>query len=50
VAAQGHGPRPRPLPDRTSEAERAAHQAFLQANLKDRSLWQGYGLELEERS
>jgi DNA polymerase-3 subunit epsilon len=50
VAAQGHGPRPRPLPDRTSEAERVAHQAFLQANLKDRSLWQGYGLELEERS
>jgi DNA polymerase-3 subunit epsilon len=50
VAAQGHGPRPRPLPVRTSEAERAAHQAFLQANLKDRSLWQGYGLELEERS
>jgi DNA polymerase-3 subunit epsilon len=50
VAAQGHGPRPRPLPVRTSEAEQAAHQAFLQANLKDRSLWQGYGLELEERS
>ena len=46
VAAQGYGPRPRPLPVRTSEAEQAMHLAFLQANLKDRSLWEAYGLEI----
>jgi len=45
VAAQGYGPRPRPLPVRTSEAELAIHLAFLQANLKDRSLWAAYGVE-----
>ena len=47
VAAQGYGPRPRSLPTRTSEAEQAAHLAFLQANLKDRSLWEAYGLAVE---
>ena len=45
AAAASHGARPRPLAPRSTEAERAAHLAFLQANLKDRSLWQGYGLE-----
>lgn len=42
----GHGPRPRPLAPRGSEAEAAAHAAFLAATLKDRSLWAGYGLEV----
>lgn len=46
-AAGGHGPRPRPLPPRSTEAERAAHLAFLKATLKDQSLWEGYGLEIE---
>lgn len=50
VAAQGYETRPRPLPVRTSEAEQAAHQAFLQANLKDLSLWQAYGLDMEKAS
>lgn len=50
VAAEGYGPRPRPLPARTSEAEEAAHQAFLRVHLKDRSLWDGYGVVLDERS
>lgn len=45
VAAQGYGPRPRPLPLRATEAEEAAHLAFLQAHLKDRSLWEAYGVE-----
>jgi DNA polymerase-3 subunit epsilon len=46
-SAGGHGPRPRPLAARSTEAERAAHAAFLKATLKDRSLWEGYGLEIE---
>ena len=50
VAAQGYGPRARPLPVRTHEAEQAAHLAFLQANLKDRSLWETYGLARETAS
>ena len=50
VAAQGYEPRPRPLPVRTTESEMAAHLAFLQANLKDRSLWEAYGLDMEKAS
>ncbi|HEY0102045.1 MAG TPA: DNA polymerase III subunit epsilon [Brevundimonas sp.] len=45
LAAAGYPPRPRALASRVSEAEAAAHRAFLQATLKDRSLWAGYGLE-----
>ena len=45
VTAQGHGPRPRPLTPRSTEAEREAHLAFLRSTLKDRSLWEAYGLE-----
>ena len=44
AAAGGYGPRPRPLAPRSTEAERAAHLAFLKATLKDRSLWAAYGL------
>ncbi len=43
-AAAGHAPRPQPLQSRATEAETAAHAAFLAANLKDRSLWEAYGL------
>jgi len=37
--------RPVPLPARLNPEEQAAHAAFLKANLKDHSLWAGYGLE-----
>jgi DNA polymerase-3 subunit epsilon len=46
-AAGGYGSRPRPLAARLSGTEQAAHTAFLQATLKDRSLWEGYGLAVE---
>ena len=32
------------LAPRSTPEEQAAHLAFLQANLKDHSLWAGYGL------
>ena len=44
AAAGGHGLRPRPLAPRSTEAERDRHLAFLAATLKDRSLWDGYGV------
>lgn len=47
VAAVSYGARPRPLAPRSTEAERAAHLAFLKANLKDGSLWAAYGVSLE---
>ena len=47
VAASGYGPRPRPLAPRSTQAERAAHLAFLRETLKDRSLWAAYGLEID---
>lgn len=43
----GYGARPRTLADRSTEDERAAHAAFLLRTLKDRSLWEGYGLRLD---
>ena len=45
IAVQGYGPRPRPLAPRSTEAERQTHEAFLLATLKDRSLWDAYGLQ-----
>ena len=42
-----YGLRPRPLAPRSTDAEREAHLAFLQTALKDRSLWEGYGLEAD---
>ena len=48
AAAGGHRPRPRPLEPRSTEAEQAAHLAFLTATLKDVSLWQGYGVNAEQ--
>ena len=47
AAAGGYGPRPRPLAPRSTDAERAAHLAFLRETLKDRSLWAAYGLDVE---
>ncbi|RZJ78973.1 MAG: DNA polymerase III subunit epsilon [Brevundimonas sp.] len=50
VAAAGvsvYPPRPRALAPASTEAERLAHAAFLRAELKDLSLWAGYGLEVE---
>src|SRR5476651_395080 len=34
-----YGPRPRPLAPRITEAETAAHDAFVKTYLKDKSLW-----------
>ncbi|WP_439470434.1 DNA polymerase III subunit epsilon [Brevundimonas sp.] len=48
VIATAYGARPHPLAPRSTEAERAAHAAFLLATLKDHTLWEGYGLELEK--
>lgn len=48
AVAAAYGARPRPLAPRSTGAERAAHTAFLLATLKDRSLWEAYGLELEK--
>jgi DNA polymerase-3 subunit epsilon len=41
-----HGPRPRPLAPRSTEAERAAHAAFVAKALKEKSLWGKLGIEL----
>lgn len=46
ATAAGHGPRPRPLAARVSEAEAARHLAFVQAQLKDLSLWTANGLDV----
>ncbi|NBB52814.1 DNA polymerase III subunit epsilon [Rhizobium sp. CRIBSB] len=43
--AQAPRQRPHALPGRIHPGEQAAHAAFLEANLKDHSLWAGYGLE-----
>jgi DNA polymerase-3 subunit epsilon len=34
-----YGPRPRPLPLRSTEAERASHAEFIQRALKDKAVW-----------
>lgn len=43
----GYGPRPRPLQPRVHADEAEAHKAFLAKTLKDRSLWAGYGLDVD---
>lgn len=51
AAAQGgYAPRPRSLAPASTEAERAAHAAFLTAQLKDGSLWAAYGVTVAEAS
>jgi DNA polymerase-3 subunit epsilon len=39
-----HGPRPRPLAPRLTEAERDAHAAFVRSALKDKAIWLKVGL------
>ena len=41
-----HGPRPRPLAPRSTEAERADHAAFVGGVLKDKAIWLKFGMEL----
>jgi DNA polymerase-3 subunit epsilon len=45
IAPIAYGPRPRPLAPRSTEAERAAHAAFIQRALKDKAIWQGLMVE-----
>jgi len=47
LIAGAHGPRPRPLASRLQPEEAATHRLFLIETLKDRSLWAGYGVEIE---
>lgn len=47
VRTGGYGPRPRPLAARSTPEERAAHAAFLQAVLKDRSLWLAHAPDID---
>jgi DNA polymerase-3 subunit epsilon len=44
VEAAAYGPRPRPLLPRSTDAERAAHLAFVKKALKDKALWLALGL------
>lgn len=44
AGATAHGPRPRPLAPRSTEAEREAHQAFVAKMLKDKAIWLKTGL------
>jgi DNA polymerase-3 subunit epsilon len=39
-----YGPRPRPLAPRSTEAERAAHEAFVRGSLTDAAVWLKQGL------
>lgn len=50
AAQDGYAPRPRPLTVGSTETERAAHAAFLAEQLKDGSLWAGYGVKIAEAS
>ena len=50
MGATAYPPRPHPLPIRSTDEERAAHAAFLLSVLKDRSLWEGYGVRIEEEA
>lgn len=42
--AAPYGARPRPLAPRSTDAERAAHEAFVRASLKDKAVWLKFGL------
>lgn len=44
VATGPYGPRPRPLAPRSTESERAAHEAFVRGTLKDKAIWLKFGL------
>lgn len=47
TGAGGQRSRTRSLPLRSTQTEQDRHRAFLQATLKDVSLWQGYGLSFD---
>jgi DNA polymerase-3 subunit epsilon len=47
VAVVSHGPRPRQLALRSTDAERAAHEAFVRATLKGGAVWGRYGIAPE---
>ena len=40
-----YGPRPRPLPPRSTETERSRHLEFVRTTLKDKAVWLKAGLE-----
>jgi DNA polymerase-3 subunit epsilon len=40
-----HGPRPRPLAPRSTEAEREAHAVFVRTTLKEKAIWLKFGVE-----
>ncbi len=42
-----HGPRPRPLAPRSTEAERGAHEAFIRGTLKGGAIWAKFGVAAE---
>ena len=48
IETAAYGQRPRPLAPRSTPEEQAAHIAFLAQALKDRSLWDAYGLPAQE--
>jgi len=50
IQAAAYGARPRPLAPRSTPDEQAAHVAFLAEVLKDRSLWDAYGVKIEEEA
>lgn len=45
AAAVTYGPRSHALSPRSTDAERAAHAAFVRKNLKEKAVWLRYGLE-----
>jgi DNA polymerase-3 subunit epsilon len=47
VTAVTHGPRTRPLAPRSTEEERAAHEAFVRGTIKSGALWSRYGVAVE---
>lgn len=44
IQAIVYGARPRPLAPRSTEQERAAHEAFVRGVLKDKAVWLKYGV------
>jgi len=44
LIAVAYGERPRPLAPRSTDTERAAHEAFVRGVLKDKAVWIAFGL------
>lgn len=47
VTAVTHAPRPRPLAPRSTDEERAAHEAFIRGTIKSGAIWAKFGLALD---